>query len=49
MKIWPELTGQKSSWSNVEAIEERQTEEAMDIYLTGGGKKAGEFTEICLF
>lgn len=33
LKIWPELTGQMSSWSNVEAIEERQTEEAMDIYL----------------
>lgn len=33
MKIWPELTGQMSLWSNVEAIEERQAEEAMDIDL----------------
>lgn len=33
MKIRPELTGQMSLWSNVEAIEERQTEETMNIYL----------------
>lgn len=47
MEIWPELTGHMSSGSNVEAIEERQTEEVMDIYLLE--EKAGEFTEICLF